>query len=173
VSDRIRYDNRTILLHWLSAAGIAVMWLLEQGIGLVPRPQHYIVLSTHIVLGLALIVLFCVRFQWRMLGGGGRKLPAADPGALGKAATGVHHLLYLLVFAVLALGLVVESTRGDTLYNLVALPQLFEVDRPLRRTLTGYHELAANALIILAACHAAAALFHHVVKKDGVLLRMR
>jgi len=42
-------------------------------------------------------------------------------------------------------------------------------DRPLARLLHDLHEVAANALLILIALHAAAALFHHFVRRDNVL----
>ncbi|EPX87339.1 Cytochrome B561 [Rubellimicrobium thermophilum DSM 16684] len=34
------------------------------------------------------------------------------------------------------------------------------------------HELAGNALFVLALAHAALALFHHYVLRDGLLVRM-
>ena len=38
--------------------------------------------------------------------------------------------------------------------------------------MNGWHELAANTIVILAAIHAAAALVHHYLWRDGVLRRM-
>ena len=46
------------------------------------------------------------------------------------------------------------------------------VDQSLKRSARGYHGMVANWLVILAGLHAAAALFHHFVKRDGVLRRM-
>jgi cytochrome b561 len=45
-------------------------------------------------------------------------------------------------------------------------------DRALRRLIGDWHALAANAIMIVAALHAAAALFHHYVLHDRVLRRM-
>ena len=171
MSDTPRFDSRTIALHWLSAAAIAVMWLLGQTIDFFPRDQRYLALSTHVALGFALVAIIAARLSWRL--GGGQKLPPAEAGALGKAAIGVHHLLYLLILVVLGLGLAVEAMRGDFLFHLIQLPLIAPVDRTLRRAVNGYHALLADGLVILAVLHAAAAIWHHVVKRDGVLLRMR
>ena len=171
MSDHERYDCRTIALHWLSAAAILTMWLLEQFYGFFPRPQRYLVLSTHISLGVILVVLIAARLSWRF--GGGRKLPPADPGLPGKAAVGVHHLLYLLIIVTICLGLIIEAARGDFVYHLVQLPILLDMTKDFREQLVDYHALAADSLIVFAGLHAAAALWHHFVKRDGVLMRMR
>jgi cytochrome b561 len=172
MTDIQRYDSRTIRLHWLSALCIATLWVLGQSIDFFPREQRFLVISTHIVIGLALLVIIALRLSWR-LGPKSTKLPKAEPGALGAAAVGVHHLLYLLVLAVLAIGLVLEATRGDSLYHLLPLPHLLNVTREVRHTINEFHEWGANSLLALAALHGAAAIWHHVIKKDGVLLRMR
>ena len=40
------------------------------------------------------------------------------------------------------------------------------------RLIHGWHELAANAILIVAGLHAAAALFHHYILRDATLRRM-
>ena len=45
-------------------------------------------------------------------------------------------------------------------------------DRAFARNLKGIHEWLAHGLMALAALHAAAALVHHWVFKDGTLARM-
>ncbi|WP_206692536.1 cytochrome b/b6 domain-containing protein [Azospirillum sp. INR13] len=40
------------------------------------------------------------------------------------------------------------------------------------RSVKEIHELAANLILALAALHMAAALWHHLVRRDGVLGRM-
>lgn len=55
---------------------------------------------------------------------------------------------------------------------------LFQIASPIERTKawigpsTEVHEIAAYALIALAVGHVAAAIYHQVALKDGVLLRM-
>lgn len=84
-----------------------------------------------------------------------------------------HWVLYCgLIFAALVLGLANVWVRGDSLFNLFAVPAYDPGNRALRRLIGGWHALAANGIMILAGLHAAAALFHHYVLRDGVLRRM-
>jgi cytochrome b561 len=108
------------------------------------------------------------RIIWRLTAG--RCLPAADVGALHLLAKATHYSLYLLLLAAIVLGITNAFVRGYNLFDLVSLPQLG--DRAMRKPITYWHGLAANILLGLSAVHAAAALFHHYVIRDGVLGRM-
>ena len=57
-------------------------------------------------------------------------------------------------------------------FGLGIPPLIGEIARPLRRELRQFHEWIGWAIIIIAAIHAAAALYHHYVLKDRVLRRM-
>ena len=57
-------------------------------------------------------------------------------------------------------------------FGLGIPPLIGEIARPLRRELRELHEWIGWAIIILATLHALAALYHHYVLKDRVLLRM-
>jgi cytochrome b561 len=108
------------------------------------------------------------RLIWRKAAGAG--LPAADPGVLHVLAKANHYLLYILLAIVLALGFANAFVRGYNLFDLISLPQVGE--QVWRRPLTHWHGLAANILLALAFLHAAAALVHHYIFRDGVLRRM-
>jgi len=112
-----RYDNVSILLHWLPAALIVLLWIVAQVIDDFARgTPRMVVRSVHVALGVALAVLIVARLAWRAHPG--RRAPLAVAGVLGAI------------------------------------------------------EWFGNALLILAALHAAAALFHRFVLKDDVLRRM-
>ena len=72
--------------------------------------------------------------------------------------------------AVIGLGIVNAVVRGFSIFGLVSLPQFG--DPEWRRPLTEVHGLAANLLLGLAVFHAAAALVHKYVWRDGLLGRM-
>jgi cytochrome b561 len=71
-------------------------------------------------------------------------------------------------------GVVLTWLRGDTLsfFGLFTIPSPVAADRTLGRSVKEIHELGANLILALAAVHAAAALWHHFVRRDGVLARM-
>ena len=169
-SATLRYDARTITLHWLTAALVASLWVSEQISDWFSRPWRADILSLHITFGVALILVLALRIFWRLTGG--RSLPDADSGIMRFLARATHYLLYAGVIATVSLGLVVEAIRADAIWGLLQLPSIAPGDKPLIRTITHYHELAANSVLILAGLHAAAALVHHYILRDGVFRRM-
>lgn len=126
-------------------------------------------ISTHITVGIVLVVVLPARIFWR--GSAGRHLPPADPGMMGVLSQLVHTALYLLLISVVSVGIGLEWLRGDTLFGLFNPPGL-TADRVVRRAFTGLHGLLGNAVLIVAGLHALAALAHHHVLRDGVLRRM-
>ncbi len=164
-----RYDGMTIAIHWVSALIVVSLWLIGQLVDFVPRgPVRSAIWSTHVTLGFTLAALLLARIVWRFTGG--RRLPPADKGVLGLAATLGHFALYALLIAVVVLGVADAFVRGFNMFDLFHLPQIG--DRSWVRPINELHELAANAVAALALVHAAAALFHRYVLKDQVLARM-
>ncbi|MBN9507830.1 MAG: cytochrome b/b6 domain-containing protein [Alphaproteobacteria bacterium] len=165
--DHVHYDRSTIVLHWLTALLVTLLWLGGQTIDVLGRDVAVSLRSLHITLGITLAVVLAIRVSWRL--SRGRSLPDAESGVLQAAARVTHYVLYLAAGATIALGLTAAYFRGDVVFGLLAFPG---GARDLGRTIKGYHALAANFVLILAGLHAAAALFHHYVLRDGVLRRM-
>jgi cytochrome b561 len=165
-----RYDRRTIALHWSCAALGLLIWVAGQTIDFFPKGMPRITArSVHISVGLVLAALVAARIRWRLRGG--TRLPAA-PGPSGAMAGAMHSLLYLLLCAVVAVGIACVWIRGDTLFNLFTVPAFAPGNTALRHDAVDLHGWLANALLAAAALHALAALWHQYVRKDGVLLRM-
>jgi cytochrome b561 len=155
-----RYDRKTIILHWATALLVVLLWGIAQIIDYFPSGPP------RITLGVILAVVLLIRVPWRLTGG--TKLPPADTGVLQFGATLVHYLLYALVSIEVLLGLTNAYVRGDSLYTLVSLPGY----RPWRHEVGSLHATVATIILIVAGVHAAAALVHHYLLRDGVLRRM-
>ena len=167
-----RYDATTVWLHWITVILIAVLWGIGQTADLVPRgPLRTGVWSTHVVLGFLTAFVLVTRVAWRAQFG--RVLPPADSGALYVIAKLAHYALYVLIGIVVIAGIIDASYRGFNVFGLWSVPQFGSGDAATRRSINGWHELAANALIVVAAIHALAALGHHYVWRDHLLDRMR
>ncbi|HEX5326788.1 MAG TPA: cytochrome b/b6 domain-containing protein [Acetobacteraceae bacterium] len=165
----LRYDAPTIVLHWVTAALVGLLWVIGQTVGYVPDGSLRIdYRSVHISLGVVLAAVLLVRLVWRL--SRGRSLPPDRRRLLAAAATAVHRGLYLLLLVTVVLGVLNAWSHGEVIFNLFRLPAFG--DRPLRRLITGWHALAANTVLIVAGLHAAAALSHHYVLRDDVLVRM-
>jgi cytochrome b561 len=166
------YDRTTIRLHWATAFLVCWQWGEAHLIDLVSTggtPGRRAMVGLHVLGGLALVAVLLARLAWRH--GGGVRLSQAA-GWEGVAARAGHLALYALLAAVLGFGLWLEWVRGDNLFGLMQVPAFDPGNRVLRRAAADRHELAANALLILAGLHALVALAHHYIRRDGVLRRM-
>jgi cytochrome b561 len=165
------YDRRTIAYHWLTAVIVAGLWVAGQSIDLFPRGMpRTTVRSAHVAIGILLGLLLVARIAWRVRRG--IRLPPAIEGTAGQLASAAHKLLYLLVVCTVLAGLAAVWVRGLNLFGLVTIAGAYPNDRVLQRTMVGVHEVLANSVLAFAFAHAAMALWHHRVRRDGVLRRM-
>jgi cytochrome b561 len=168
-----RYDPVAMFLHWAVAALIVAAWLLPQVTELVSREQEAIIVDLHRSVGVTVLALVLVRAVWRLVSPP-PALPAATPRLVRLASHAGHAALYLLMLAVPVLGMLFTWAAGHDVpvWGLLTLPAPFAPDDSLRRLFIDLHALSANAIMILAGLHAAAALFHQYVLRDGLLARM-
>jgi cytochrome b561 len=101
-------------------------------------------------------------------------LPAELPLFQKLAARVTEYALYVLLLFQPALGLVNTNARGRRVdfWFLGELPPVIGPDKVLAKQAMAAHELVAYLLVALVALHAAAALFHHFVRRDNVLKAM-
>jgi cytochrome b561 len=166
-----QYDHKTIALHWLTALLVILLWCVGQTIDWFPRgaPRVY-ARSVHIVTGDMLAIILLVRIHWRITGGA--RLPSVAAGAAGRLEKIAHGVLYLALFATIALGIANSLIRGDQIFGLFRIPSIAPGNKELREFVEDLHGDAANILLVLAAVHAAVALFHHFRLRNRLLYRM-
>jgi len=167
----LRHDPITIALHWITAMLVGVLWVIGQTVDVFPNgPLRVDYRSVHIVLGAALGLVLIARLVWRLVRGG--MLPPLDHGFLLAVARLTHWLLYVLLVIAIGFGIANVWVRGDAIFNLFGVPQYDPGNRALVHLIGGRHALFANAVLIVAGLHAAAALFHHYILRDATLRRM-
>jgi cytochrome b561 len=170
-SGQVRYDRLSIVLHWATALLVVSLWVLGQLIDDFPRGAPRVVArSVHITLGVTLIFVLLARVAWRT--SAGRRLPPAHQGWPGYLARSVHVGLYILVAAALVLGVANVWVRGDSYFGLFSVPKFDPGNDHLKDTVEDLHSTLANTVLIVAGLHAAMALVHHFVLRNGVLRRM-
>lgn len=166
----LRHAPTTIALHWITAALVGLIWCIGQTVDFAPDGALRVdYRSLHITLGLTLAVVLLLRLAWRATAGG--MLPPEHTGPLLAIARITHWVLYALLLLAIALGIANMLLHGTLIFNLFTVGPLTR-DHGLRRAVGGWHALAANAVMIVAGLHAAAALFHHYVLRDATLRRM-
>ena len=155
MSNTTGYSRLQIALHWLIAALIVLNYFVSEGMEdafdgrMEGTAASGLVPGVHVWVGVTVLGLVLLRLLVRMVQGA----PAALGTTVGdKAAVWGHRVLYLLMLAVPVLGAATWFGGIDATADL--------------------HVIAVNVLMILALGHAAMAIFHQYVLRDGLLLRM-
>lgn len=169
-----RYDRVPMAVHWLTllliAAVYGAVWA-SHAVG--NREQSALLVQLHRSMGLTILALTLFRLAWRWVA---RipPLPAELPLFQKLAARVTEYALYVLSLFQPALGLLNTNARGRRVdfYFLGELPPVVGPDKVLAKQAMAAHELVAYLLVALVALHAAAALFHHFVRRDNVLKAM-
>ncbi len=179
-----RYDRGAMLLHWL----IAAMVLINIGLGLyfVDLPQDFpnksLFTQTHKSIGLTVLMLSILRLGWRFT----HPVPALPPnmsGLLRLVSRLVHWLFYFLLIAIPLAGwcIVSVSPLGITTvyFGLFKWPHIWFLtgwSMADRQEYVSYfvatHNTLAFTALALIVLHVAAALYHHYIVRDNVLVRM-
>ncbi|QLG88257.1 cytochrome b [Chitinibacter bivalviorum] len=172
------YNALQIGLHWLVALLILAAFILVWTFDNTPLAPDTFKLKLQLIAwhkwaGITVLMLFFVRLIYKLI----RGTPAIDPELKPierKMAVSVHHLLYLLMLVLPMVGWMLSSAKGYPvmLYGVWQMPDLVAKDEALAHTLKEIHELLANGLMVLVGLHAAGALKHYFIDKDGTLARM-
>ena len=174
-----RYGIVPQFLHWMTVILVIMAWALGTFDDELPKGAARATgLFVHISAGLLILVALITRLAWRVAD----PPPLAQPNEFGRwlgaladpAARLAHYTLYVLLIAVPLTGIVAQFAHGDALplLGISEIPSPWTRDRVFAHTVKEIHEIAANALVIVATFHAAAALIHHFVFHDDTLIRM-
>jgi cytochrome b561 len=100
--------------------------------------------------------------------------PAGMPAVQRLAARASVIISYMLLIVLPLLGFIGSILHGDRMifFGNIALPALLPADRALAHQIFKIHGWTALVLLALIGLHVAAALYHHFVRKDGVLASM-
>lgn len=168
----LRYDALARSMHWASALLIVAAFVMGLTIDALPKEMRPAYLNAHALAGIAILVLAFVRLGWRA----GHPAPPPPVGTTSLGALAIklgHGVLYLFMIAVPLIGFAPLFTRGRGVdFGLFQIASPIPVTKPWIGLTTEIHEIAAYALIALAAGHVAAAFYHQFALKDGVLSRM-
>ena len=166
-----RYTPTQITLHWLSAVLILMIIALPYGSDLFEPllGGGAGVFTLHKSLGLLVLVLTVLRLVVRARSGA-PDLLAGEPPLQRFAAKAGHALLYLLLVLMPMSG-VLFGKRPVNLFWLVEIGPL-PLSDAVREAAKLFHVTAQYLLFLLILGHAGAALWHHHVRKDGVLRAM-
>jgi cytochrome b561 len=170
---RHRFTPLQRLLHWLMAVCIIAMLFVGVGMVSTVMPKYLRLISLHESLGAGILILALIRLAVR-LRFGAPPLPADLPEPIKLAAQLSHYALYGLMIIMPLLGWTMLSAADYpvVLYGGVHLPLLLPQSDSLHTVLWNAHYYLAFAFFALVLAHVAAALFHALVRRDGVFETM-
>lgn len=169
-----RYTGVAIVLHWLIAILIFATFPLGLYMSDLPlSPTRLKLYSYHKWIGITVLALASVRLGWRLLHRP-PSLPKTMPRWQQAATHAMHHLLYLLLFIVPLSGWMMSSAKGfqTVWFGVLPLPNLVHKDKALGELLTEVHEGLNWMIFLLVGIHVVAALKHHFIDRDDLMLRM-
>jgi cytochrome b561 len=172
--DTHRYTHTAIVLHWLMALLLVVLFAVGQYMNELPlSPWKLKIYSWHKWAGVTAFLLVLARLAWRHAHRP-PALPAAMSPPLRFAAHAGHAMLYLLMIAIPLSGWLMSSAKGfQTVYfGVLPIPDLLEKNKALGDLLREVHETLNFLLAVVVLGHVGAALKHHLIDKDDVLTRM-
>lgn len=171
---RRRHAWATIALHWGSAALV----LACAGAALARELTSHdalrgLLLDIHRQAGLLVLLAWVLRLAVRWKAGLADHAGPLHP-LLRWAAHAAHGALYAALLALPLLGIATSQAHEVTvrLLGVWALPVFVPADPDLAEQLSDWHVWCSWALLALLTAHVAAALWHHVVRRDGVLMAM-
>lgn len=169
-----QYDKGYKWLHWLMTILVLLMFMATFGFAQATTDAAKVeMLMGHSTIGSLIFILFFIRFSKRFIFKSAR--PTQDLTAVTSIVAKVGHLaLYALLFYVPITGYIVARVHELPVLWLgqVNLATLTGYNSNHFETIRSFHEFGVKALMILVAFHIGAAVFHGLVKKDGVFSSM-
>ncbi len=168
------YSATARVLHWLTAA--LVLTMIPIGIIMANfslGPTGDVLYDIHRSIGAVLMPIVLVRLIYR-LSNPPPPLPADIPAIQQLAAQTTHWALYALLIVQPVVGWIATSAYGAQIkvFWLFVLPPIWPVDQAFSERMFAVHRVLGIAMAMLLCAHIGAALFHHFIRKDDVLLRM-
>ena len=189
-----QYTKTAIVLHWLIAIAIFAMFGLGWFMADIPKDQPKamsfdlfnlgvytwnmatemtIYFNLHKSVGITILGLVAFRLFWRIT-----HRPPALLDTLTtiekKIATGGHHLLYLLMFALPITGLVMAiNSKFEYGVKWFGISLMNGLDnKAIRESFVDVHEVVGITMLVVIGIHVLGALKHKFIDKDGTMSRM-
>ena len=166
-------------LHWaialtIIASSIFILHVNDSTWWFKSSPAVFITyIHWHKAVGLIALALIVARLLWR------RRQPVPQTAPLTPLEARWSHRVHIALYALMLIVPVTGWLASSFFDSPTKFWGLFEIPSPLPKWKPGVaffywaHFTLAWSLLVLVAAHAAAALYHHFVRRDGVLRGMR
>jgi cytochrome b561 len=171
----LHYSGTAKWMHWTIAStvipmiplGLAMKRLVDEG------PTRERLYDLHEAVGALILIVMVARLARRLIFGA----PAPDetmPPVEQRASLWAQYALYALLLVVPVLGWLGTNAYGDpvSVFGLFDFPALLGKDVALSDRIFVWHLAGGLLIAAIVTLHIAGALYHRIVKRDGVLARM-
>ena len=175
--DTSSYSKVARILHWTLAA--LILSLIAVGFLMTQEwvPQRFTIYQWHKSFGIVVLLLSIFRLMWRLTH---KALPLPDGmKTWEKAGAKLTHIgFYVLMIGVPLMGWAMVSASTlpveNQIFYLIPLPDMpgISASKAAEARLKTLHEIGAKLILLLFVLHVGAALKHHFVEKDEILMRM-
>jgi cytochrome b561 len=168
----VRYTGVAQALHWI----MALLILFSAGLGLLlddwPRASKIFMVNIHAQVGMVVLYLLLARIWWRR-----KNTPPELPPEVSEISRRVSHpahmLIYVLMLAVPLVGIVAFVWHARVLdFGFFSINFGIKSDKAIYERAEDIHLWLTYGLLALVTGHAIAALWHHFISRDAVLVRM-
>jgi len=168
------YGTIAKLFHWIIA--IAIISLITVGFimsSMDPSPDKYELYGMHKASGVMVLMLIILRLIWKFTNKAVLP-PAGLPKILTLAAKAGHTTLYLFMLMMPISGVLMSRFGGHDInvFNMFVIPAVAEKNPQIAGFFHELHTIGIWAFIAVIVMHFGAALYHHFIRKDNVLMRM-
>jgi cytochrome b561 len=169
MTTQVRFAAASRLLHWLMAPMIIAMLFIGVGMAASVSRRYDLLVSIHRPLGIAILVLCVARIVNRFINPP-PDLPDTVPSLQRFAAKASHIALYalMLIMPLVGCGMLSAARYPIVLYGPVRLPPILPHDLILYAWLRELHTGLAYLLFAVVLAHLGAALYHGLIRRDGV-----
>lgn len=166
-----RYGTMAVSIHWVSV--VLILILIGSGFraaNTVDPAAKAAILRLHVPIAVAILALTFLRIVWWWRFDHKPHAVAGSARWQERTAQAVHVLFYIVILGMVASGVGMMALSGAT-------PTIFGGTGELLPDFSKYsprlpHGIGARFLLVLLVLHVGAALYHHFVRRDGLLWRM-
>jgi cytochrome b561 len=173
-STRLRYGAVAQFFHWATAILIVAAFVYgpggsEQRVYSVARDFDR---QLHETLGVAVFAIVLMRLAWRAFDAAPED--PLMPQWMSLASTAIHAVIYALLLAIPLTAISGAWLEGHplTLLGNFRIGPLGAESHDVGSAIASIHTWLGDTILWVAGVHAAAALYHHFVRRDGVLRSM-
>ena len=169
-----RYTAVARAFHWLILALLiaqfSIAWTMPDITKTTPDAG---LVAWHLSVGSTILFVMLLRLAWRLT-----HTPPPPPRDIAPAlqllSRATHWALYAILIALPVLGWINASSRGYPvrLFGVIPLPQLVPTGDAFGHRMGDVHGTVAWVLLGVVALHVTGALYHALVKQDGVIRRI-